>query len=139
MNLVVVYKANPESYVRVVEALREEGFNPVALENPRSNALYVPHSSYRRGAKTTVYIAVPRDEKTGANSALRKWDEARQSNVQNLTKILWSQLFFSVLIIIPVAVVLMLFGIWEYTFPLLLLVWLAAFLLIANAGKIRKK
>ena len=139
MNLVVVYKANPESYVRVVNALRQEGFNPVALENPQSNALYVPKGSYRRGATTTVYIAVPRDEKTGANSTLRKWDEARQSNVQNLTKTLWSQLFYSVLIIIPVAVVFMLFGIWKYTSPLLPLVWLAAFLLIANAGKIRKK
>ena len=139
MNLVVVYKANPESCVRVIDSLREEGFNPVALENPRSNAFYVPHSSYRRGAKTTVYIAVPRDEKTGANLVLRKWDEARESNVQNLTKILWSQLFCSVLIIIPVAVILLLFGILEYTFPLLGLVWLGVFLLIANAEKIRKK
>jgi len=31
MDLVIVYKANPESYVKVVQALREERFSPVAI------------------------------------------------------------------------------------------------------------
>jgi len=139
MDLVIVYKANPESYVKIMQALREDGFNPVALENPHSNAIYVPHGTCRRGAKTTVYIAVPRDEKHGAASTLRKWDEARQADVQNLTKTLWAQLISSILIIIPVAVVFMIFGIWEYAPLLLTLTWLAAFILIANAEKIKKK
>ena len=139
MDLVIVCKANPESYVRVVQVLREEGFNPVALENPHSNAIYVPKGGYRRGAKTTVYIAVPRDEKLGANSVLRKWDEVRQSNVKKLTKTLGSQFFCSILIIIPVAVVLRVFDIWEYAPLLPPLTWFAALLLIANAKKIRKK
>ncbi len=139
MDLVVVYKASPESYVQLVQVLTEEGFNPIALENPHSNTIYVPRGSYRRGAKSTVYIAVPRDEKQGANSVLRKWDKVQQSNVQNITKKLKGQFFCSVLIMIPIAIVFLIFRILKGALPLLLLIWFAVFVLMANVEKLRKQ
>ena len=139
MDLVVVYKSNPGSYLRILQALRDQDFNPVALEDPSSDAVFIPKGGYRRGAKVTVYIAVPRDEKYGAISALRKWDQARHADVRNLSRTLTAQLLFSLLIVIAAASLLLLFDIWQHAFPVLFITWFASFILIANAGKIIKK
>lgn len=61
MDLVVVYKARYEIVSQAIGLLRKEGFNPVALENPSSIALYASRGTYM------THIAVPR-EKPGVPS-----------------------------------------------------------------------
>ena len=134
MDLVVVYKANPDSVSRVMCLLRENGFNPVAMEDPDSKNIYVSKSTY------WIHISVPRDEVRGAKSVLRKWEESLGPGVEKLTKKLGTQLFYSVLVVILIAIIFYLSGIFsEYVVPLLFFIWLISFAIIANAGKILKK
>ena len=134
MELVVVYKANPDSVSQVMRLLRENGFNPVVLENPASTTLYVSKGTY------AIHISVPRDEVRGAKSVLRKWEESLRPGIDNLTKKLGTQLFYSVLVVILIATIFYLSGIFsEDTIPLLLLIWFVSFAIIANAEKIWKK
>jgi hypothetical protein len=134
VDLVVVYKANPDLVSQVMRLLRENGFNPFALENPSSIALHASKGTY------VIHIAVPREEVRGARSVLRKWEESLGPGVEKLTKKLGTQLFFSVLVVILISIIFYLSGIFsEYAVPLLFFIWLISFAVIANAGKILKK
>lgn len=138
MDLIVVYESNTESYMSLIKALTKESFNPVALERPDSDALYVPRGCYMRGVKIYVYIAVPKDEKRGAVSFLRKWDQLHQSNVGEITKNLGKQFCFAVLIFVSVVFIFILFDQWNIL-VLLLIFCLLLLALKANAEKFKQK
>jgi hypothetical protein len=133
MDVVVVYKANPESLQKVLGLLRKEGYNPTTLDNRVSAADL--HGAGR--ATYLVSVAVPRTEAAGAASVLRKWDKDRQSEVKEMTGQLAGPFIFSALVVAVLAIVLLLFGVLLDTVALLPVVWIVVFALAANAGKIR--
>ncbi|MEA3226357.1 MAG: hypothetical protein U9Q07_10440 [Planctomycetota bacterium] len=135
MDAVVVYKANPESLQKVLGFLRKEGFSPTTLENPGSGASL--HGAGR--ASYLVSIAVPRSEAAGAESVLRKWDKARQSEVSEMTGKLAGPFVFSVIVVAVLAIVFLLFGILLDAVALLPVAWIVVFALAANAAKIKLK
>ena len=131
MDSVVVYKANPESLQTVLGLLRKEGFNPTTLENPSMPAIL-------GGAGEGTYlisITVPREEATGAKSLLSKWDEARQSEVEQATGKLTGALLFSVMVIAVLAIIFLFMGILWDNVPLLFAIWLVVFALLAKVVK----
>ncbi len=136
-NLVVVYEAQQESVDRVLEVLRKEGFNPVALENPDCDGLFVPNNPrYIRGVRHLAHIAVPRDQARSAGSVLRRWDQAREAEVEKLTKNLWGRVFFSFLLAAAITGVFFLLGVCSENIVFVLLgVWLGVVLLVSYAGK----
>jgi len=125
MNMVVVYKANPESLQTVLGLLRKEGFNPATLENPGS-------APVRSGATYLISVTVPRDEALGAKSVLSKWDEARQSEVEQATRKLAGSLLFSVMVVAVLAFIFLFMGILWDNVPLLFVIWLVVFVLLAK-------
>ena len=128
MDSVVVYKANPESLQTVLGLLRKEGFNPATVENPSLPAIL-------GGAGEGTYlisITVPREEATGAKSLLSKWDEARQSEVEQATGKLTGALLFSVMVIAVLAIIFLFMGILWDNVPLLFVIWLVVFVLLAK-------
>ena len=131
MDSVVVYKANPESLQTVLGLLRKEGFNPATVENPSMPAIL-------GGAGEGTYlisITVPREEATGAKSLLSKWDEARQSEVEQATGKLTGALLFSVMVIAVLAIIFLFMGILWDNVPLLFAIWLVVFALLAKVVK----
>jgi len=128
MDLVVVYKANSESVQTVLGLLRKHGFNPATMENP-SSALV------RSGGTYLISVTVPRDEVTGAKSVLNKWDEARQSEVGQTTGKLAGALIFSAMVVVVLAVIFLFLGILWDNVPLLFVIWLVVFVLLANVVK----
>ena len=131
MDIVVVYKANPESVQTVLGLLRKEGFNPATVENPSMPAIL-------GGAGEGTYlisITVPREEATGAKSLLSKWDEARQSEVEQATGKLTGALLFSVMVIAVLAIIFLFMGILWDNVPLLFAIWLVVFALLAKVVK----
>ena len=126
--MVVVYKANPESLQTVLGLLRKEGFHPATLENPGS-------APVRSGATYLISVTVPREEVPGAKSVLRKWDDARQSDVKQTTGKLAGPLIFSVVVVAVLAIIFLFFGILLDTAPLLFVIWLVVFALMAKVVK----
>lgn len=131
MDSVVVYKANPESVQTVLGILHKEGFNPATLENPSMPVIL-------GGAGEGIYlisITVPREEATGAKSVLSKWDEVRQSQVEQATGKLAGPLLLSVMAIAVLAVIFLFMGILWDNVPLLFVIWLIVFALLAKVVK----
>jgi len=128
MDMVVVYKANPESLQTVLGLLRKEGFHPATLENPGSAPL-------RSGGTCLISVTVPREEVPGAKSVLRKWDDTRQPDVEQTTGKLAGPLIFSVVVVAVLAIIFLFFGILLDTAPLLFVIWLVVFALMAKVVK----
>ncbi len=128
MNMVVVYKANPESVQTVLGLLRKEGFNPATLENPGL-------APVRSGGTYLISVIVPRDEAAGAKSVLRKWDQARQSEIEKTTSKLAGPFLFSVMIVIVLTIIFLFLGILWDNVPLLFVIWLVVFALLAKVVK----
>jgi len=135
VNAVVVYKANPESLQKVLRLLRKEGFHATTLENPGTGATL--HGAGR--ATYLISIAVPRSEAAAAESILRKWDKARQSEVNEMTGKLAGPFLLSVMAVGVLALVLLLLGILWDAVALLAVAWIAVFAVAANAEKIKLK
>ena len=131
MNMVVVYKANPESVQAVLGLLRKKGFNPTTLENPSSAAVL----SGAGKATYLISITVPREEAEGAKSVLRKWDNARQSDVEQTTGKLTGPLLFSVMVVAVLAIIFLFIGILWDNVALLFVIWLVVFALLAKVVK----
>lgn len=131
MDNVVVYKANPESLQTVLGMLRKEGFNPATLENPSSAAVL----SGAGKATYLISVTVPRDEAAGAKSVLRKWDEAQQSEVKQITGKLAGAFLFSVMVVAVLAIIFLFLGILWDNVPLLFVIWLVVFALLAKVVK----
>ncbi len=131
MDFVVVYKTNPESLQTVLGLLRKEGFNPTTLENPSS-------APVRSGATYLISVTVPRDQAEGAKSVLRKWDEARQSEVQQTTGKLAGPFLFSVMVVAVFAIIFLFMGILLDAAPLLFVIWLVVFALLAKVASSTK-
>lgn len=129
--MMVVYKANPESVQTVLGVLRKEGFNPTTLENPSSAAVL----SGAGKATYLISIAVPRGEAEGAKSILRKWDKARQSEAEQITKKLTGPLLFSAIVIALPAIIFLFMGILWDNVSLLFVIWLVIFALLAKVVK----
>jgi hypothetical protein len=125
MDSVVVYKANPESLQTVLGILRKEGFNPATLENPGLAPI-------RTGGTYLISIAVPRDEVAGAKSVLRKWDDTQQSEIEKATNKLSGPLIFSVMVVVVLAIIFLFLGILWNNLPLLFVIWLVVFALLAR-------
>jgi hypothetical protein len=125
MDSVVVYKANPESLQTVLGILRKEGFNPATLENPGL-------APVRTGGTYLISIAVPRDEVAGAKSVLRKWDDTRQSEIEKATSKLAGPLIFSAMVIAVLTIIFLFLGILWNNVPLLFVIWLVVFALLAR-------
>jgi hypothetical protein len=125
MDTVVVYKANPESLETMLGLLRKEGFNPAALED--SNP-----ASVRSGGTYLISITVPPDEAAGARLVLRKWDDARRSEVEKTTSKLAGPLIFSAMVIAVLTIILLSLGILWHNVPLLFVIWLVVFALLAR-------
>jgi hypothetical protein len=131
MDVVVVYKANPESLQTVLGLLRKEGFNPATVENPSMPAIL-------GGAGEGTYlisITVPREEAGGAKSVLNKWDKVRQAEVKQTTGKLAGALIFSVMVVAVLAVIFLFLGILWDNAPLLFVIWLVVFALLAKMVK----
>ena len=131
MDVVVVYKANPESLQTVLGLLRKEGFNPATLENPSSAAVL----SGAGKATYLISVTVPREEAAGAKSVLSKWDQARQSEVKQTTGKLAGALLFSIMVVAVLAIIFLLMGILWNNVPLLFVIWLVVFALLAKVAK----
>ena len=131
MNMVVVYKANPESVQTVLGLLRKEGFTPTTLENLSSAAVLsgAGHATY------LISITVPREEAEGAKSVLRKWDKARQSEAEQTTGKLAGPLLFSVMVVAVLAIIFLFIGILWDNVALLFVIWLVVFALLAKVVK----
>ncbi len=129
--MVVVYKANPESVQTVLGILRKEGFNPTTLENPSSAAVL----SGAGKATYLISVTVPRDEATGAKSVLSKWDKARQSEVKQTTGKLAGPFLFSIMVVAVLAIIFLFLGILWDNVPLLFVIWLVVFALLAKVVK----
>lgn len=128
MDSVVVYKANPESLQTVLGLLRKEGFNPATLENPGL-------APVRTGGTYLINIIVPRDEAEGAKSVLRKWDEEQQTEIIQTTQKLAGPLLFSTMVTAVVAIIFLFLGILGDNVPLLFVIWLVVFAVMANVVK----
>jgi hypothetical protein len=128
MDNVIVYKSNPESLQSVLGLLRKEGFNPATLENPGL-------APVRSGGTYLIGITVPREEAAGAKSVLRKWDQAQQSKVKETTGKLAGPLLFSVMVAVVIAIIFLFLGILWDNVPLLFVIWLVVFALLANVVK----
>jgi hypothetical protein len=128
MDVVVVYKANPESLQTVLGLLRKEGFNPATVESPSSTLV-------RSGGTYLISVTVPRDQAAGAKSVLRKWDEVRQAEVKQTTGKLVGPLLFSVMVVAVLAVIFLFLGILWDNAPLLFVIWLVVFALLAKVVK----
>ncbi len=134
MDLVVVYKANPDSVQQALGYLRKEGFNPVV---PGSSSPISFHWVVRQSQK--IEIAVPREETPGAASVLRKCQQANESEVRTLTKNLARYPAYSTVATAILALVFLLFDALSDAAPLLFLAWLVIFALLANSETIRHK
>jgi uncharacterized membrane protein YphA (DoxX/SURF4 family) len=135
VDIVVVYKANPESLQMVLGLLRKEGFNPTTLEDPSAAA-----ALSGCGKATYLFsVAVPREEVPGAASILRKWEQAQTPKVKSVIEKLAGPLLASVMVAGVLAVIFLFLGILWDTAALLFLVWLVVFVLLANAEKIARK
>jgi len=128
MDMVIVYKANPESLQTVLGLLHKEGFNPATLENPGL-------APVRSGGTYLISVTVPRDEAAGAKSVLRKWDEVRQSEIEKTTSKLAGPLLFSVMVVIVLAIIFLFLGILWDIVPLLFVIWLVVFAVLAKVVK----
>ena len=131
MDMVVVYKANPESLQTVLGLLRKEGFNPATLENPGL-------APVRSGGTYLISVTVPREEAAGAKSVLRKWDQAHESQVKQTTGKLAGALIFSVMVVAVLAVIFLFWGILLDAAPLLFVIWLVVFALLAKVASSTK-
>jgi hypothetical protein len=116
----------------VLGLLRKEGFNPITLEKPGSTV-------YRGRSTYLISIAVPRDEAPGARSVLRKWDQARQSEISKMTDKLAGPFLCSAVIVAVLAIIFLFFGILLDGAPLLFVIWIVVFALMANGEKISRK
>ena len=128
MDSVVVYKVTPESLQTVLGILRKEGFNPATLENPGV-------APVRTGGTYLISITVPRDEVAGAKSILRKWDQTQQSEIEKATSKLAGPLIFSVMVIAVLTIIFLFLGILWNNVPLLFVIWLVVFALLAKLVK----
>ena len=128
MDNVIVYKTNPGSLQLVLRLLRKEGFNPSTLEDP---AL----APVRTGGTYLISITVPRDEAEGAKSVLRKWDQARQVEIEKTTSKLAGPLIFSAMVIVLLVIIFLFLGILWDNVPLLFVIWLVIFALLAKVVK----
>ena len=128
MDMVIVYKANPESVQTVLGLLRKEGFNPATMENPGS-------APVRSGGTYLISVTVPKDEAAGAKSVLRKWDKTRQSEIEKTTKKLAGPLLFSVTVVAVLTIIFLFLGILWDNVPLLFVIWLVVFALLAKVVK----
>lgn len=133
MDTVVIYKANVDSVQKVLLLLRKEGFHPAALEDPGPITTHYSRASY------IVSIAVPREEAPGAASALRKWEESRQTYVREVTGKLYRSLAWSVGVTAILALVFFMFDFLSDGAPLLFVIWLVLFGLLANSQHIINK
>jgi hypothetical protein len=128
MDMVIVYKANPESLQTVLGLLRKEGFNPATLENPGL-------APVRTGGTYLISVTVPREETAGAKSVLRKWDEARQLEMEKTTKKLAGPLLLSAMVVVVLVIIFLFLGnLWDNV-PLLFVIWLVVFALLAKVVK----
>lgn len=128
MEMVVIYKANPESLQTVLGILRKEGFNPATMENPGL-------APVRTGGTYLISVTVPREEAEGAKSVLRKWDEARLLDITTSTKKLTGPLLLSVMVIVVLGIILLFLGILLDYVALLFVIWLIVFAVLAQFVK----
>jgi hypothetical protein len=128
MDTVIVYKANPDSVQTVLGLLRKEGFNPATLENPGL-------APVRTGGTYLISITVPRDEAKGAKSVLRRWDEARQCEIEQMTRKLAGPLLFSIMVVAVCTIIFLFLGVLWNNLPLLFVIWLVVFALLAQVVK----
>ena len=128
MDTVIVYKAHPDSVQTILGLLRKEGFNPATLENPGS-------APVRSGGTYLISVTVPRDEAEGAKSVLKKWDQTHQSEVEQITRKLAGPLLFSTMVIAVLTIIFLFLGILWNNVPLLFVIWLVVFALLANVVK----
>lgn len=68
----VIYKTDGVSYDHIVAMLQAQDYDAVAMSDPDSGALYFPGSNPYIKIPPVVYIAVPGDQRTGAEIALKK-------------------------------------------------------------------
>lgn len=77
MDMAVVMKTEIEIYEHVLKFLVKEGFHPVALSDPGTGERFYPGTQTYVKVRPTIYIAVPRDERRGAQQHLKKWQAAK--------------------------------------------------------------
>ena len=129
----VVYKATRESLPMVMELLRNEGLNPIIVDNPSPFVLYWFSGTY------LISVAVPSEQASAARLLLYKWDQYRQPEVEKASKKLLVSFLFSVSVVAVLAALLLVLGRLFDFGALLLLIWIVIFALAANMDRIMQK
>lgn len=75
MSLSVICRSDSIQYQFVIDRLKGQKFNPVALEDPVSGNLFLPHMQTLGHENPSVYIAVPTEEKIYADKLLAEWEK----------------------------------------------------------------
>ena len=80
MQQVIIYKARPESVLKILGLLRQAGLNPVALDNPDGTQQAYAAFNY------LVRIAIPKDESQEARAVLEQWEKEVKPEVDKLSR-----------------------------------------------------
>ncbi|MHC4741925.1 MAG: hypothetical protein ACYS8Z_08450 [Planctomycetota bacterium] len=135
--MIVVYEARPDLAMQAASMLKEAGLNPILQEKGCPKALFVGHGADE--APELVSVTVPREQFQRAESLLQEWHETTGENVECLGRSIKVQALGSLSITLAIGGLLRLLGILNWGNCLLLVfVWVAAFALLANAGKISR-
>ena len=123
MQQAIVYKARPEAVPRILELLRKEDLNPVALDNPDSTQRHYSAYNY------LVRIAVPEDETHKARSILAEWEKSVKPTLDRIShrfsvRLAWVLLGLGIILSVPLFL-----GNWSLFTPIILVIYLSIFLL----------
>ena len=75
MSLSVICCSNSIHYKFIIDRLKAQEFHPIALEDPYSGKLYLPHIQTFGRDNPAVYIAVPTEERIYADKLLAEWEK----------------------------------------------------------------
>lgn len=138
MQRVIVYTTVKDANSDVLEYLKKQGCDPVALEKPAPNAVFVhgPSRYVRDGIEPLTYIAVPVEQELNARRALQKFEENRRRCMSTICDTLRFQLVIaSIITLVAGAVAWLTYTSRDMLFPLLLGIWLATFIFVAHVGR----
>jgi|GEM_PF-6917797 len=139
MNLVVIYEAAFNTVDAVLDYLKKQGYDAVALEHPYSDLPRMTDPSrhtLRDFISPLTYVAVPRDQETDARRAIGEFHLPSQKRLAARCETLLFQILIASLVTFIAAIMLVLYNPFDVYFPVLYAVWLGAFIFVANLGRI---
>jgi hypothetical protein len=139
MNLVVVYSTAFNTVDTVLEYLKRQGYDAVALDTPSSDQpRSVDHSRHtmRDFVSPMAYVAVPCEQEKAARLALSNFKLPSYRRIAAIGETILFQVLIASLITLVVGILLMFNNPFDIYFPILYAVWLGAFIFTANLGRV---